>query len=196
MTDHHIRSLTVGSKDSSTSLHSAWQSLFVPLPSKVRRKQAGLTAKDAESQSLSSTHCGSGAGVDDGKYIDRLHAAISTCGDLDRLVQGAFEHYPNLKPIDGSWANYCRLLDGPLHFYDAANKRVGEGGEYEMMGYMGFSVVSWYGHLAAPANTTRAVEWPKADYEVCLFTTSSLIIVVIESSHVPRAVECVRKIDK
>ena len=80
-------------------------------------------------------------------------------------MQGAFEHYPNLKPIDGSWSNYCRLLDGPLHFYDAANKRISEGGEYEMMGYMGYSVASWYG-LAGAANTTRAVEWPKADYEV------------------------------
>ena len=78
---------------------------------------------------------------------------------------GAFEHYPHLKPLDGSWANYCRLLDGPLYFYDTASKRIGEGGEWETMAYTTYSVVSWYG-LAAPANTTRAVEWPKADYEV------------------------------
>lgn len=177
VTEQSIRSLAVGSKDSSTSLQSAWSSLFVPLPAKVRRKQAGLsaTSSSANSSCAGSTGTsgsggaggGTGAGVDDGKFIDRLHSSISTCGDVDKLLMGAFEHYPHLKPLDGSWANYCRLLDGPLYFYDTASKRIGEGGEWEMMAYTTYSVVSWYG-LAAPANTTRAVEWPKADYEVSL----------------------------
>lgn len=84
---------------------------------------------------------------------------------MDRLVQGCFEHYPNLKPLDSSLANICRLLDGPAGFYDVLSKRTSEG-EYETMGYMGYAVVGFYAHLAAPANSQKLTEWPKADYEV------------------------------
>jgi hypothetical protein len=47
------------------------------------------------------------------------------------------------------------------------SNRIGEG-EYELMPYQPFAVVPWYAHMAAPGNTTKPAEWPKADYEVSL----------------------------
>lgn len=150
VTDTAIRSTSIGSKDSQATLHSVWSTLLVPLAAKIRRKQLGS----------------SGGGVDDGKYVDRVTSAISSCGDIDRLNQGAFEQYPQLKPLDASWNNLCKLLDGPLTFYDTLHKKTNGEGEYEVMGYMSYAVAGWYTHMAAPANAVRAVEWPKADYEV------------------------------
>ncbi|KAI9632791.1 P-loop containing nucleoside triphosphate hydrolase protein [Dioszegia hungarica] len=145
VTEDQIRTASIGSKDSLTTLQNVWNALFIPLASKERRKRQASSGSD-------------------GRYIHRLVPLIASSGDMDRLVQGCFEHYPNLKPLDGSLANVSKLLDGPLGFYDTLSKRVGEG-EYEIMGYMAYAITGFHAHLAAPANSTRLTEWPKADYE-------------------------------
>jgi chromosome transmission fidelity protein 18 len=89
----------------------------------------------------------------------------SVTGDLDKVVQGCFEHYPNLKPLDASLNNVNKMMDW-LGYYDRLSGRIGEGMEFELMGYLGYAVVPWYSHFAAPANSSKPTEWPKADYEV------------------------------
>ncbi|EIW66530.1 hypothetical protein TREMEDRAFT_34848, partial [Tremella mesenterica DSM 1558] len=143
VTDEAIRTSSVGLKDSGTSLQSTWNSLFIPLAAKQRRKAQG---------------------IDDGKYVDRLVNEVQSCGEYDRLVQGMWEHYPNLKPIDSSLENIVKLNDW-VAYHDYLAGRVGEHQEFELMGYMPYGIVAWYGHMASSANNTKLTEWPKADYE-------------------------------
>lgn len=139
-----IKSSAVGSKDSGTSLQSVWNALLVPMAAKQRRKEIGL---------------------DDGRYVDRLAFMVQACGEYDRVVQGCFEHYPNLKPLDTSFANISRLHDWVAYF-DRLSNTIGENMEFELMAYLPYAIVPWYSHFAAPSNATRPAEWPKADYEV------------------------------
>lgn len=144
VTDEAIKSSSVGLKDSGTTLQSVWNDLFIPVSAKARRKTAG---------------------IDNGKFVNRLVHAVSSCGDHDRLVQGLFEHYPNLKPLDASLQNVCKMHDW-VQYYDRLHGRISENQEFELMGYVSYAIVPWYSHMAAPANTTKPTEWPKMDYEV------------------------------
>jgi chromosome transmission fidelity protein 18 len=90
---------------------------------------------------------------------------VQACGDYDKVVQGCWEHYPNLKPLDGGLGNVVKMMEW-VGYYDRLAGRVGERQEYELMGYMPYAIVPWYSHLASPANNAKKTEWPKADYEV------------------------------
>ena len=139
-----LRSSALGLKDTGTSLQTVWDSLTIPVAAKQRRKTQG---------------------IDDGKYVDKLSFAIQACGDYDKLLQGLWEHYPNLQPQDKGLPNLDKVHDWVM-FYDRLAGRVGETQEYELMGYMSYGLVPWYTHMASPANNTKHVEWPKSDYEV------------------------------
>lgn len=145
VTSDAIKSSSVGAKDSGTTLQATWNALFVPMAAKQRRKVIG---------------------IDDGRYVDRITSIVQTCGEYDRLVQGCFEHYPNLKPLDASFANVCRQLDW-VAYYDRLNGKISQTMEFELYPYLPYAVTAWYSHFAAPGNATRPAEWPKADYEVC-----------------------------
>ncbi|WVQ78666.1 hypothetical protein IAT38_000753 [Cryptococcus sp. DSM 104549] len=142
VTESAVRSSSLGLKDSGTTLQTAWSTLFIPLPAKQRRAQ----------------------GIDDGRYLRRVVPTVQSCGEYDKLVMGLFEHYPNLKPLDASMANVVKTHDW-LGFYDRLQGRVGEEQEWELMGYLPWAVGAWYPHMAAPANSAKPTEWPKADYE-------------------------------
>ncbi|WOO80484.1 Chromosome transmission fidelity protein 18 [Vanrija pseudolonga] len=144
VTTEAIKASSVGTKDSGTTLDTAWGSLFVPLAAKQRRKVIGA--------------------IDDGRYADRLAFMVQACGEYDRLVQGCFEHYPNLKPLDPSFRNICRLHDW-VAYYDRLSGKVAENMEFELMAYLPYAIVPWHSHFAAPGNASRPTEWPKADYE-------------------------------
>jgi chromosome transmission fidelity protein 18 len=121
-----------------------WNALFVPMAAKQRRKELGV--------------------ADDGRYVDRLAFMLQACGDYDKVVQGCFEHYTHLKPLDTSFANICRLHDW-VGYFDHLSNHIGQNMEFELMAYLPYAIVPWYSHFAAPSNAKRPIEWPKADYE-------------------------------
>ena len=114
-----------------------------------------MTAKDRRKK----------AGIDSSRYVDRLVNAIQSCGEYEKLLQDLFEHYPQLKPLDASLANLCKVHDW-MGYYDRVWGKVNETQEYELMGYLPYALVPWHSHMAAPANSSKPTEWPKADYEV------------------------------
>ncbi|WWC88031.1 uncharacterized protein L201_002934 [Kwoniella dendrophila CBS 6074] len=143
VTDEAIRSSSVGMKDSGTNLQPVWNTIFIPLAAKQRRKAIG---------------------IDDGRYVDRISFAIQSNGEYDKIIQGLFEHYPNVKPIDASLGNLCKVHDW-LGYYDKLSSRVSESQEYDLMSYLPYAITPWYSLLAAPANNSKPTEWPKSDYE-------------------------------
>ncbi|KAH8082309.1 P-loop containing nucleoside triphosphate hydrolase protein [Filobasidium floriforme] len=148
VTEKSVRKTALGLKDGGASLHGVWHNLFVPVTSKKKRQNGMATGED-------------------GKYVGRLAEVVMSSGDVDRVMQGCFEHYPNLKPIDASIKNVARIHDW-IHHYDRLHHRVGKFQEFELMGYMPYAVVPWHTHMAAAANTSRAVDFPKTDYEAFL----------------------------
>lgn len=148
--ENMIRSSTVGLKDSGASINAVWNKLLVPMSAKKRRQVHGVA---------------------DGKYVNRLAFEVQACGEYDKVMQGCFEHYPHLKPLDTSFNNINRIHDW-IHFYDRLSHRVSSEQEFDLMGYMAYAVVPWHHHMAAPANAQIPVEYPKADYE-CFLTAST-----------------------
>ncbi|BEI79796.1 hypothetical protein CcaverHIS002_0103250 [Cutaneotrichosporon cavernicola] len=147
LTADAIKSSSVGAKDAGTTLNTVWNALFVPMAAKQRRKEM-----DA---------------ADDGRYVDRLAFMLQACGDYDRVVQGCFENYTHLKPLDTSLGNICRLHDW-VGYFDHLSSHIGENMEFELMAYLPYAIVPWYSHFAAPSNAKRPIEWPKVDYEASI----------------------------
>ncbi|KAJ9109280.1 hypothetical protein QFC21_000609 [Naganishia friedmannii] len=144
ITEKTLRQSSIGMKDSGASLNVVWHNLFVPVSTKGKRKENGV-GKDS--------------------YVNRLAFEVQSCGDQDKVVQGCFEHYPNLKPLDHSLANVSRAHEW-LHFYDRMHQRILSSQEFELMAYTSYAIVPWYSHFASPANVERPVDFPKTDYEV------------------------------
>ncbi|OWT35579.1 chromosome transmission fidelity protein 18 [Cryptococcus neoformans Bt1] len=143
VTEEAIRATSLGLKDTSTTLQTAWNALFIPLAAKKRRAQGS---------------------IDDTRYLSRIISIINSCGEYDKLLLGAFEHYPNLKPLDGTMKNLTKVHEW-LAFSDRLQARVTSEQEWELLGYMPWGVGAWYPHLASQANSSKPTEYPKIDYE-------------------------------
>ncbi|WVO24366.1 uncharacterized protein IAS62_005731 [Cryptococcus decagattii] len=143
VTEEAIRATSLGLKDTSTTLQTAWNALFVPLAAKKRRAQGN---------------------IDDTRYLPRIIPIINSCGEYDKLLLGAFEHYPNLKPLDGTMKNLTKVHEW-LAFSDRLQARVTSEQEWELLGYIPWGVGAWYPHLASQGNSSKPTDYPRADYE-------------------------------
>ncbi|WVQ77322.1 hypothetical protein IAR50_007006 [Cryptococcus sp. DSM 104548] len=153
VTEEAIRATSLGLKDTSTTLQSAWNALFIPLPAKKRRAQ----------------------GIDSERYLPRLIPIIQSCGEYEKVVQGAFEHYPHLKPLDGTLGNVTKTLDW-VAFTDRLQGRIGSDQAWELMGYVPWSLGAWFPHMAAQANGAKPAEYPKADYDAYQSRTANELV--------------------
>ncbi|TYJ55605.1 hypothetical protein B9479_003755 [Cryptococcus floricola] len=153
VTEEIVRATSLGLKDTSTTLHSAWSALFIPLPAKKRRAQ----------------------GIDSERYLPRLIPIIQSCGEYDKVAQGVFEHYPHLKPLDGTLGNVGSVLDW-VAFTDRLQGRIGAEQAWDLMGYVPWSLGAWFPHMAAQANSAKPAEYPKADYEAYQNRTANELV--------------------
>ncbi|KAJ9125621.1 hypothetical protein QFC22_000583 [Naganishia vaughanmartiniae] len=151
ITEKTLRQSSIGMKDSGASLNVVWHNLFVPVSTKGKRKENGV-GKDS--------------------YVNRLAFEVQSCGDQDKVVQGCFEHYPNLKPLDHSLANVSKAHEW-VHFYDRLHQRILSSQEFELMAYTSYAIVPWHSHFASPANVERPVDFPKTDYESYVKTSTN-----------------------
>lgn len=69
ITEKTVRQSSIGMKDSGASLNAVWNSLFVPVSTKGKRKANGIGAAD--------------------NYVNRLAFEVQSSGDQDKVVQGA-----------------------------------------------------------------------------------------------------------
>lgn len=110
ITEKSIRQSSIGMKDSGASLHAVWNSLFVPVSTKGKRKQNGVGAVD--------------------NYVNRLAFEVQSCGDQDKVVQGAScESRPVHADSSHSYDRVFRTLsksqaDGPKPEQSLQNPRM------------------------------------------------------------------------
>ncbi|MBW0488588.1 hypothetical protein O181_028303 [Austropuccinia psidii MF-1] len=144
VTDRTIKSAAgVGMKDSGSSVQAVLTSLF-----KISAKKSSNRSEQTDQRDL---------------YLSNLVRDISTCGQNERIIQGCFEAYLNMKPPTDQWATYCQLHDW-LNFYDILETKIWTDQAYQLSGYVPYSIAAWREFIASISN--KAPEYPKVDYEI------------------------------
>ncbi|EJU05169.1 P-loop containing nucleoside triphosphate hydrolase protein [Dacryopinax primogenitus] len=148
VTETVVRSATVGMKDSEMSTQQVWDDIFLPL-SKKRIRQLGLT--DAE----------------ESKYVARLNFEVEATDEVDRVMQGCFDHYPKARLRDAPWA----IFEKAHAWLDAFDLFTGtfKGGDdpiWALREYRSYFAVAFRPLFINPGNPKA--EFPQADYEAYL----------------------------
>lgn len=181
LTEAAVKSASIGIKDTGATVHKAWAMLF----RRQDRKQAAASsmkganahATDAESSPWNSSRKASAQQLtSDGKEkqkdfalvdtprenVNRIVHEVTSCNEYDKLALGCFEHYPTLRAADGGWKRYRQVHDW-LHFGQSISHRAWSQGNYELLGFMPWSFVSWHLLFAHVGNALP--EYPKVDYD-------------------------------
>ncbi|CAO1634597.1 unnamed protein product [Parajaminaea phylloscopi] len=137
-----IREAGIGVKDGSTSLQAVWAALF-------------KTASPKERARRTTPHDGIA-------LTQHLVGLAQSSGEYTKLLQGCFEHYPNLHFVDDGWWRIRSVL-GWADWGVSMQDRAFASSSFDLMSYVPYSFVKWHSLFANTVNPLP--EWPKADYE-------------------------------
>lgn len=102
---------------------------------------------------------------DQGKYVDRLVQAITSNGEIERIMQGCHESYPLMRFHDVAMEK-CVQMNEWFDFYDQINNRINERQEYDLYKYLPYPAVNFHRFFAGTTTQEHRVEYPKVDYQV------------------------------
>ncbi|ORY99715.1 hypothetical protein BCR42DRAFT_430045 [Absidia repens] len=156
----------LGKKDMGRSLFATWDDLFTAAHAKKMHhlpKQRGIQAD---------------------RYVRRLADAISTNGDIEKLMQGCFEAYPLMKFHDEALSKLVEMGDW-LDFYDHLSHRANNLHDYSVYGYMSYALVNFHRFFAGSVTQEHRMEYPKVDFEIFSKTKSyeNLIKIFLSGIH-------------
>ncbi|KAI9015677.1 P-loop containing nucleoside triphosphate hydrolase protein [Phycomyces nitens] len=132
-----------GQKDMGKSLFSVWEDLF-SAPTGAKMRNNGETESD--------------------RYIGRLVRSVSVNGDYEKIMQGCFEAYPNMRFHDVALKK-CVEMSEWLGFYDTVNYYANEQHEYGLYGYLAYPAVNFHRFFAGSTVQEHRIEYPRVDYE-------------------------------
>jgi len=146
-----LANTNLGSKDSQRSLFSVWDDLFcIPRADKVETMyDLGAAGKKEAANTVGS------------RYRSIL-STVQSCGEYDRLVQGVFENYLNIKFKDSNMIRVGRGLEWFTHF-DLLNKEMLHGQVYALMGHFPYTLVA--SHLLFASSTKQRISFPTQETE-------------------------------
>ncbi|XP_044253050.1 chromosome transmission fidelity protein 18 homolog [Tribolium madens] len=130
-----VHKTSVGQKDIQKGIFSVWQDVF------LIGKKDGNSLKDRMSKILN---------------------VVNAFGDYEKIAQGVFENYPNMKFKNSSMMETCLALDW-FGFCDIINKSIYSTQNYNLAGYLPFACVVW--HFAFGSRTWQKLQYPSAGYE-------------------------------
>eukprot|EP01134_Creolimax_fragrantissima_P006155 CFRG6155T1 len=138
LTVQDIRKSGVGQKDSKLALRALWSSIFRK-PSKRKRniaaeKERGKTRGDSQM-------------VDVDDLQAKVLRNIRCHGDYNFLVNGCMENYLTADYTDAKFHAIPSLLDW-VGLYDTLNTTILTTQNYQLMGYMPYSVYAFHHHIA------------------------------------------------
>ncbi|XP_013920399.1 PREDICTED: chromosome transmission fidelity protein 18 homolog isoform X4 [Thamnophis sirtalis] len=161
-----VQTATVGLKDRNKGLFSIWQEIF-QLP-KVRRKNLGTDS------SLPASLLLSGADDDFGRDAGQtaissstqqfhriLHLSVSS-GEYEKLSQGLYDNFLNMKVKDSSLDSVCLALEW-LGFSDLLGKAILCSQSFQLMRYLPFLPVSF--HVLFAASSIPRLTYPHSQHE-------------------------------
>jgi len=141
-----LASTSLGSKDSQRSLFSVWDELFcIPRADKVdTMAELGSSEKKEAANTM-------------GARYRSILATVQRCGEYDRLVQGVFENYVNIKFKDSGMAAVVKGLEWFSHF-DLLHREMLHGQVWALMGHFPFTLVA--AHMLFASSTKQRVSFP------------------------------------
>lgn len=139
----------LSSKDASASIHQVWTRLFRTQTAKERDRGRNRRCTTSASE-----------GTNEAQWtVD----AIMNSGEMDKVLAGCFEHYPNLKLVDDGWWRFHKAHEW-IHWYEHLNQRGWElGNQVDMWAYLPWSFACWPQLFANTAN--ELPEYPRVDYQ-------------------------------
>jgi len=141
-----LASTSLGTKDSQRSLFSVWDDIFC-IP------RAGKVDTMAELGAAGNKEAANSVGA---RYRSIL-ATVQSCGEYDRLVQGVFENYLNIKFKDSGMAGVVKGLDWFSHF-DLLHREMLHGQVWALMGHFPYTLVA--AHLLFASSTKQRISFP------------------------------------
>jgi len=141
----------LGSKDAQRSLFSVWDELFA-----IPRAEKVDTISDLGQGSVKEA-----ANTIGSRYRNIL-SIVQSCGEYDRLVQGVFENYLNIKFKDSGMMGVVKGLDWFTHF-DLLHKEMLHGQVYSLMGHFPYTLVA--AHLLFASSTKQRISFPTQNTE-------------------------------
>ncbi|KAM6121652.1 chromosome transmission fidelity protein 18 homolog [Phoenicopterus ruber ruber] len=159
-----VQTMKIGLKDQNKGLFSIWQEIF-QLP-KIQRHRIGMdpalpTQLLVRDEDLS--HLGGTAGFNAAshRFHHILHLAVSS-GEQEKLAQGLYENFLNMKLRDSSFSSVCLALEW-LGFSDLLSRAVLHGQSFQLMRYLPFLPVAF--HLLFAATSIPRLAYPSSQHE-------------------------------
>ncbi|XP_035195375.1 chromosome transmission fidelity protein 18 homolog isoform X2 [Oxyura jamaicensis] len=159
-----VQTMKIGLKDQNKGLFSIWQEIF-QLP-RVQRHRIGMdpTLPNqllADEDDLS--HLGVKAGLNASchRFHRVLHLASSS-GEQEKLAQGLYDNFLNMKLRDSSLSSVCLALEW-LGFSDMLSRAVLHGQSFQLMRYLPFLPVAF--HLLFAATSIPRLAYPSSQHE-------------------------------
>nr|XP_047916907.1 chromosome transmission fidelity protein 18 homolog [Anser cygnoides] len=159
-----VQTMKIGLKDQNKGLFSIWQEIF-QLP-RVQRHRIGMdpTLPNqllADEDDLS--HLGAKAGLNASSH--RFHRVLhlaSSSGEQEKLAQGLYDNFLNMKLRDSSFSSVCLALEW-LGFSDMLSRAVLHGQSFQLMRYLPFLPVAF--HLLFAATSIPRLAYPSSQHE-------------------------------
>ncbi|NXK51855.1 CTF18 protein, partial [Chauna torquata] len=162
-----VQTMKIGLKDQNKGLFSIWQEIF-QLP-RVQRHRIGMdpTLPNqllADEDNLS--HLGGKAGLNASSH--RFHRVLhlaSSSGEQEKLAQGLYDNFLNMKLRDSSFGSVCLALEW-LGFSDMLSRAVLHGQSFQLMRYLPFLPVAF--HLLFAATSIPRLAYPSSQHEASI----------------------------
>uniref|UniRef100_A0A8C2H553 Chromosome transmission fidelity protein 18 homolog n=1 Tax=Cyprinus carpio TaxID=7962 RepID=A0A8C2H553_CYPCA len=170
-----VNSISVGLKDQNKGLFSVWQEIF-QLP-RLKRKRIGGDPFGGFDE----------AGLKDGtQRLQHILHLVSSNGEHEKLTQGLYDNFLNMKLKDPGMLGVCSGLDW-LCFTDLLNECILHGQNYSLMRYFPFLPAAFH-HLYA-ANSVPRINYPHSHYEAFTKTQHTKNALLAMLNEIPPAVQ-------
>ncbi|XP_029431902.1 chromosome transmission fidelity protein 18 homolog [Rhinatrema bivittatum] len=154
-----VQTMSIGVKDQNKGLFSVWQEIF-QLP-KMQRKRIGQDLLLPNQFVAGSEPAGTPLSAASQRFHRILHVTAST-GEHEKLTQGLYDNFLNMKVKDASLGTVCLALDW-LEFSDLVNEVVMHGQNFQLMRYLPFLPVAF--HLLFAASSVPRISYPNSHFE-------------------------------
>ncbi|XP_076138722.1 chromosome transmission fidelity protein 18 homolog [Alosa pseudoharengus] len=165
-----VTSVCVGQKDQNKGLFTVWQEIF-QLP-RTKRKRIGTEV-------LEEAWLNEGA-----QRLQHILHLVSSTGENEKLTQGLYDNFLNMKLKDPSLRGVCEGLDW-LCYADVLNDHVFHTQNYSLMRYTPFLPAAF--HLLYAHTHTPRINYPSSHYEAQTRTQNMRNAVVAMLAEIPPA---------
>ncbi|XP_053813966.1 chromosome transmission fidelity protein 18 homolog [Vidua chalybeata] len=159
-----VQTMRIGLKDQNKGLFSIWQEIFqLPRPQRHRMGMDPSLPAQLLLGDEDLSHPGGSGGFNSSshRFHHILHLSISS-GEQEKLAQGLFENFLNMKVRDSSLASVCLALEW-LGFSDLLGRAVLQGQSFQLLRYLPFLPVAF--HLLFAATAVPRLAYPSSQPE-------------------------------